>query len=65
MPAIITGWGRCVPPAVLTNDDLQQVMATVDERLASAGNWPTCYEMSFWPSMQMASLIEILVPAVV
>jgi len=31
MPAIITGWGRCVPPAVLTNDDLRQVMDTSDE----------------------------------
>ena len=31
MPAIITGWGRCIPPAVLTNHDLQQVMDTSDE----------------------------------
>ncbi|MFQ5635500.1 MAG: 3-oxoacyl-ACP synthase, partial [Gammaproteobacteria bacterium] len=31
MPAIITGWGRCVPPAVLTNHDLQQIMDTTDE----------------------------------
>lgn len=31
MPAIITGWGRCVPPAVLTNHDLQQIMDTSDE----------------------------------
>jgi 3-oxoacyl-[acyl-carrier-protein] synthase-3 len=31
MPAIITGWGRCVPPAILTNDDLEQIMDTSDE----------------------------------
>ncbi len=31
MPAVITGWGRCIPPAVLTNHDLQQVMDTNDE----------------------------------
>ena len=31
MPAVITGWGRCVPPAILTNHDLQQVMDTSDE----------------------------------
>ena len=31
MPAIITGWGNCVPPAVATNDDLAQIMDTSDE----------------------------------
>ena len=31
MPAIITGWGRCIPPAVLTNHDLQQIMDTSDD----------------------------------
>ncbi len=31
MSAIITGWGHCIPPAVLTNHDLQQVMDTNDE----------------------------------
>ncbi|UCG72965.1 MAG: ketoacyl-ACP synthase III [Chromatiales bacterium] len=31
MPAIITGWGNCVPPAVATNHDLAQIMDTSDE----------------------------------
>ena len=31
MPAIITGWGHCAPPAVLTNHDLEQIMDTSDE----------------------------------
>lgn len=31
MPAIITGWGHCIPPAVLTNNDLTQIMDTSDE----------------------------------
>jgi 3-oxoacyl-[acyl-carrier-protein] synthase-3 len=31
MPAIINGWGNCVPPAVATNDDLAQIMDTSDE----------------------------------
>ena len=29
--ADITGWGKCVPPAVLTNDDLATVLDTNDE----------------------------------
>lgn len=29
--AAITGWGKCVPPAVLSNHDLEQVMDTSDE----------------------------------
>lgn len=29
--AIITGWGRCVPPAVLSNADLETVTDTSDE----------------------------------
>lgn len=29
--ATITGWGSCVPPAVLTNHDLEGVMETSDE----------------------------------
>ncbi|MDH3767461.1 MAG: 3-oxoacyl-ACP synthase, partial [Gammaproteobacteria bacterium] len=29
--AQITGWGKCLPPAVLTNDDLATVMDTSDE----------------------------------
>ncbi|MBY5922324.1 ketoacyl-ACP synthase III [Ferrimonas balearica] len=29
--AEITGWGKCLPPAVLTNDDLATVMDTSDE----------------------------------
>ncbi|MDF0534919.1 ketoacyl-ACP synthase III [Shewanella yunxiaonensis] len=29
--ATITGWGKCVPPAILTNDDLATFMDTSDE----------------------------------
>ena len=29
--AEITGWGKCLPPAVLTNSDLEQVVDTSDE----------------------------------
>ncbi|RLV58356.1 ketoacyl-ACP synthase III [Parashewanella curva] len=29
--AMITGWGKCVPPAVLTNDDLATFIETSDE----------------------------------
>lgn len=29
--ATITGWGSCIPPAVLTNHDLESVMETSDE----------------------------------
>jgi 3-oxoacyl-[acyl-carrier-protein] synthase-3 len=31
MPAIITGWGRCAPPAVMTNDDIATILDTTDE----------------------------------
>jgi 3-oxoacyl-[acyl-carrier-protein] synthase-3 len=29
--AAITGWGKCLPPAVLTNDDLAGILDTTDE----------------------------------
>jgi 3-oxoacyl-[acyl-carrier-protein] synthase-3 len=29
--AAITGWGKCVPPAILTNDDIATVIDTSDE----------------------------------
>ena len=29
--ANITGWGKCMPPAVLTNDDFATVIETSDE----------------------------------
>jgi 3-oxoacyl-[acyl-carrier-protein] synthase III len=29
--AAITGWGKCLPPAILTNDDLAQIFETSDE----------------------------------
>lgn len=29
--AIITGWGKCVPPAILTNSDLETLTETSDE----------------------------------
>ena len=33
--ADITGWGKCVPPAILTNDDLASIMDTSDEWIRS------------------------------
>ncbi|GLS84392.1 ketoacyl-ACP synthase III [Paraferrimonas haliotis] len=33
--AMITGWGKCVPPSVLTNDDLATFMPTSDEWIFS------------------------------
>lgn len=33
--AEITGWGKCVPPAVLSNDDLATFMETSDEWITS------------------------------
>lgn len=29
--AAITGWGKCIPPAILTNDDISTVIDTSDE----------------------------------
>jgi len=33
--AAITGWGKCLPPAVLTNDDLSRILDTNDEWILS------------------------------
>ncbi len=33
--AAITGWGKCLPPAILTNGDLTQLLATTDEWIIS------------------------------
>lgn len=33
--AAITGWGKCMPPAVLTNDDLSTFLETSDEWIAT------------------------------
>jgi len=33
--AAITGWGKCLPPAILTNDDLATVIDTSDEWIRS------------------------------
>jgi 3-oxoacyl-[acyl-carrier-protein] synthase-3 len=33
--ATITGWGHCVPPSILTNDDLASVVDTSDEWITS------------------------------
>ena len=33
--AAITGWGKCLPPAILTNDDLSQILDTNDEWIVS------------------------------
>lgn len=33
--ANITGWGKCMPPAVMTNDDLASVIDTSDEWIYS------------------------------
>jgi len=33
--AAITGWGKCLPPAVLTNDDLARILDTNDEWIST------------------------------
>jgi 3-oxoacyl-[acyl-carrier-protein] synthase-3 len=33
--AAITGWGKCLPPAVLTNQDLSTILATSDDWIVS------------------------------
>src|SRR3954463_10884942 len=33
--AAITGWGKCMPPAVLSNDDLSTFLDTSDEWITS------------------------------
>lgn len=33
--AAITGWGKCLPPAILTNDDLAKILDTSDEWITS------------------------------
>ena len=33
--AAITGWGKCMPPAVLTNQDLATFLDTNDEWITS------------------------------
>ncbi len=33
--AAITGWGDCMPPSVLTNDDLSTFLETNDEWITS------------------------------
>ena len=33
--ANITGWGKCMPPAVMTNDDMATVLDTTDEWITS------------------------------
>ena len=33
--AAVTGWGKCLPPAILTNADLAQVLPTDDEWIVS------------------------------
>ena len=33
--AAITGWGKCVPPAILTNDEIASVIDTTDEWIKS------------------------------
>ncbi len=33
--AAITGWGACMPPAILTNDDLSTFLETSDEWIRS------------------------------
>lgn len=33
--AAITGWGKCLPPAILTNADLAQILDTTDEWIVS------------------------------
>jgi len=33
--AVITGWGKCLPPTIITNDDLAKIIETSDEWISS------------------------------
>ena len=33
--AAITGWGKCLPPAILSNDDLAKILDTTDDWIVS------------------------------
>ncbi|MEX2133035.1 MAG: 3-oxoacyl-ACP synthase, partial [Acidimicrobiia bacterium] len=35
MNAEITGWGKCMPPNVLSNHDLEQIVDTSDDWITS------------------------------
>ena len=35
MNAAIVGWGKCLPPAVLSNNDLSTILDTTDEWIMS------------------------------
>jgi hypothetical protein len=60
--AAITGWGKCMPPAVLTNEDLSTFLETNDEWITSRtgiaerrvshvlpGNWLLSPGPGRWP----------------
>ncbi|WP_028116860.1 ketoacyl-ACP synthase III [Ferrimonas senticii] len=53
--AEISGWGKCLPPAVLTNDDLATIMDTNDEWIRSRTGIGQRY-ISHVPNSQMATV---------
>lgn len=53
--AAITGWGKCLPPAILTNDDLATVIDTSDEWIRSRSGIEE-RRVSHVPSSDMAAV---------
>ncbi len=53
--AAITGWGKCMPPAVLTNDDLSTFLETNDEWITSRTGMKE-RRVSHVPAMELATV---------
>ena len=53
--AAITGWGKCIPPAVLTNDEIASVIDTSDEWIRSRSGIRE-RRVSHVPSSDLASV---------
>ena len=53
--AAITGWGKCVPPAILTNDEIATIIDTSDEWIASRSGIRQ-RRVSHVPSSDLAAL---------
>jgi 3-oxoacyl-[acyl-carrier-protein] synthase-3 len=53
--AAITGWGACMPPATLTNDDLSTFLDTRDEWITTRTGMKE-RRVSHVPAIQMATV---------
>jgi len=60
--AAITGWGKCLPPAVLTNADLSTFLDTSDEWIVSRTGMKE-RRVSHVSAIQLASTAAARAPA--